>query len=138
MTASASDMAPLRHALETALKALDNEGPAVAPAVSTDLHQRARECLKQMAARAKIIDPPLCEGCWAILLDLFVNQDARRISISSACIASGNPPTTALRWIRQMEASGLLCRKNDGADGRRVFLELTPRARDAVLQYLQC
>ena len=44
----------------------------------------------------------------------------KRVSVTSLCIASGVPPTTALRWIAQMSEAGLLERVEDEADRRRV------------------
>ena len=50
-------------------------------------------------------------------------------------IASGVPPTTALRWIGQMTEAGLLLRVEDEADRRRAFITLTDRAADAMARY---
>ncbi|MHA6318030.1 winged helix DNA-binding protein [Altererythrobacter sp. CAU 1778] len=57
------------------------------------------------------------------------------MSVTSLCIASGVPPTTALRWISQMTEAGLLERVADDADKRRVFIALTDRTADAMARY---
>lgn len=97
--------------------------------------EQAVACLRTMRKRAKITKPPLGEGAWAILLDLFVNRD-RRISITSACLGSGHPATTALRWLKLLEASDLIARDSDGFDGRKAYVRLTERGQAAVRDYL--
>ena len=57
------------------------------------------------------------------------------MSVTSLCIASGVPPTTALRWIGQMTEAGLFQRVEDEADRRRAFIALTDRAADSMARY---
>jgi DNA-binding MarR family transcriptional regulator len=57
------------------------------------------------------------------------------VSVTSACIASCVPPTTALRWIAQLTEAGLLQRIEDDTDRRRAFIALTDRAADAMARY---
>jgi DNA-binding MarR family transcriptional regulator len=45
------------------------------------------------------------------------------------------PPTTALRWIRQLTEAGLLERVEDETDRRRAFIALADRAADAMARY---
>jgi DNA-binding MarR family transcriptional regulator len=75
-------------------------------------------------------DPTLFgEASWDILLDLLASEKpGRRVSISSASVASGVPPTTALRWISVLESRGLIKREDDHVDRRRTFLKLTDKA----------
>jgi len=47
------------------------------------------------------------------------------------------PPTTALRWIRQLTERAVFARIDDPADGRRVFIELTDEAAGAVAAWAQ-
>lgn len=66
------------------------------------------------------------EPAWDILLDLFVAKvRGLRISVTSACIASQVPPTTALRWLTVLEDHGLIAREPDLLDGRRAWVQLT-------------
>jgi len=66
------------------------------------------------------------EPAWDILLDLTAAKLARkRVSISSACIAACVPPTTALRWIKVLEKSGLVERQDDELDARRAFIQVS-------------
>jgi hypothetical protein len=72
-------------------------------------------------ARSDATDP-----AWDILLDLkAAAQEGQHVSVSSLCIAAAVPPTTALRWITAMTESGMLVRRQDPADARRVFIELS-------------
>ncbi|HEY6817592.1 MAG TPA: winged helix DNA-binding protein, partial [Croceibacterium sp.] len=59
----------------------------------------------------------------------------QRVSVTSLCIASGVPPTTALRWIGQLTSAGLLERVEDEADRRRAFLALSDTAAEAIARY---
>lgn len=69
------------------------------------------------------------DASWDILLDLFVRQtDGRLTSVSSACIGSGSPTTTALRHVTALVNAGLLIRWNSGDDGRVGYVELTDDA----------
>ena len=47
------------------------------------------------------------------------------MSVSSLCIAAAVQPTTALRWITAMTDSGMPVRRQDPADARRLFTELS-------------
>lgn len=77
------------------------------------------------------------EPAWDMLLDLYAAQrSGRRVSISSLCIASGVPPTTALRWIQKMIDDGVFRREADLNDGRRFFVRLSPEATRAMDSYL--
>jgi DNA-binding MarR family transcriptional regulator len=76
------------------------------------------------------------DPAWDILLDLTAARGEHvRVSVTSLCIASGVPPTTALRWIGQMVDTGLLERVEDEEDRRRAFIALTEKAADAMARY---
>jgi len=71
-----------------------------------------------------------------VLLDLTAARaEHTRVSVTSLCIASGVPPTTALRWIGQMTEVGLFERIEDDSDRRRAFIALTEKAADAMARY---
>lgn len=73
---------------------------------------------------------------WDMLLDLMAARIERmEVAVSSLCIAAAVPPTTALRWIRVMADSGLLTRRADPTDGRRVFIELSDSAHIGMARY---
>lgn len=71
-----------------------------------------------------------------MLLDLTAARaEHLRVSVTSLCIASAVPPTTALRWINQMIDMGLMQRLSDETDRRRAFIALTDKAADAMARY---
>lgn len=73
---------------------------------------------------------------WAMLVELYLAAiERRRESISSLCVASGAPPTTALRYIKTLTDAGIVEREPDPADGRRVFVSMCPPSV-AVMQRL--
>jgi len=78
------------------------------------------------------------DPAWDILLDLMAARlEGARVSVSSLCIAAAVPPTTALRWIRQLTERGLLVRQADPNDGRRVFIALSDKGADAVARWFE-
>ncbi|MCT2558604.1 winged helix DNA-binding protein [Tsuneonella sp. YG55] len=96
-----------------------------------------RKIIRQRQLRAEFLDPELfADPAWDILLDLTAARAEHvRVSVTSLCIASGVPPTTALRWISQMTEAGLLVRVEDETDRRRAFIELSDKAADAMARY---
>jgi DNA-binding MarR family transcriptional regulator len=84
--------------------------------------------------RRRFLDPELFgEPAWDILLDLYsANLAQKRVAVGSVCIASGVPATTAIRWLAAMEAKGLVRRRPDPSDRRRIFVELCPEITAAM------
>lgn len=69
------------------------------------------------------------EPAWDLLLDLYIREKSgSRSSVTSACIGSRAPHTTALRHIEALRRSGWIKRIPDEADKRRFWLALTPTA----------
>lgn len=103
------------------------------------LADRARQFLGWRRARASFLPNELIgEPVWDMLLDLFIAScESKRISVSSACIASGVPPTTALRHLVKMEQYGLVERSDDDTDGRRIYVAISPSARQAISDWLE-
>ncbi|MCH7628143.1 MAG: winged helix DNA-binding protein [Proteobacteria bacterium] len=96
-----------------------------------------RRIIRHRQARARFLPPDLfADPAWDMLLDLTAAREEHvRVSVTSLCIASGVPPTTALRWIGQMTDAGLLQRLDDETDRRRAFITLTEKAADAIARY---
>ena len=96
-----------------------------------------RRIIRQRQLRARFFDGELfADPAWDMLLDLTAARaEHNRVSVTSLCIASGVPPTTALRWIGQMSDTGLLCRVEDESDRRRAFITLTDKAADAMARF---
>lgn len=98
----------------------------------------ARQTYDDRRRRTKIFrsEDLFGEPAWDILLDLFIAaKERRRVSVTSACIGSAVPSTTALRWITILEKQGLLVREADPGDARRVYVKLSARGYAAMLEY---
>ena len=93
--------------------------------------------IRARRARAKFMpDDMFAEPAWDMMLDLLRAEiEGERIYVSSLCIASGVPPTTALRWIGSMVEKGLFVRSSDPRDGRRAFIALTPTLSRSLRHY---
>jgi DNA-binding MarR family transcriptional regulator len=75
---------------------------------------------------------------WDMLLDLTAAAaEHSRISVTSLCLASGVPPSTALRWITQMEEAGLVERQDDNTDRRRAFIVLSDSTMASMARYFE-
>lgn len=96
-----------------------------------------RRIIHERQLRARFFDGALfADPAWDILLDLTAARAEHiRVSVTSLCIASGVPPTTALRWIGQMTEAGLLQRVEDDTDRRRAFIALSDGAAEAMARY---
>jgi hypothetical protein len=93
---------------------------------------RIRRLREQFFPAELFADP-----AWDMLLDLTAARlEGRMVAVSSLCIASAVPPTTALRWIKTLTDAKLFERVADSNDGRRVFIELTEVAETGMLAYL--
>jgi hypothetical protein len=98
----------------------------------------ARQLLILATRRAALFDEGFSrDPAWNILLDLLIqHSQARKVSITSACIASLAPPTTALRHINALVRSGRIERIPDPADHRRAHLRLSHDTRVALVEML--
>lgn len=124
--------------------------PEVTAAVAAGLHEAsaritpdallafARETYSLRRRRDRHLPGDLFgEPTWDILLDLYVaTREGRPVPTTSACIGANVPPTTALRWLRILEARGLVEREDDGRDGRRTFVRLSARGLAAMDDWL--
>ncbi len=96
-----------------------------------------REIIKLRRRREAFFDAELlADPAWDILLDLLAARlEGKSVSVSSLCIAAAVPATTALRWITGMTESGMLVRRQDPTDARRVFIELSEADAEKMLEY---
>ena len=96
-----------------------------------------RKIIRQRQLRTQFFGAELfADPAWDILLDLTAARaEHTRVSVTSLCIASGVPPTTALRWISQMTEAGILERIEDESDRRRAFIELSDKTAEAMARY---
>lgn len=100
---------------------------------------RIRRMIKLRESRSKLFDESLfADPAWDMLLELYLARVEGRIEyVSSICIASRVPSTTAIRWIKTLEQQGWIFRRPDRRDGRRCFLLLTPKAEDAMERFFK-
>lgn len=96
-----------------------------------------RDLIRARRMRADVLpDDLFADPAWDMMLDLLAARlEHERVSVSSLCIASAVPPTTALRWIRTLTERGMLMRQADPHDGRRVFIALSDEAAQALCRW---
>lgn len=96
-----------------------------------------RTILKHRRRRDEFFDGGLfADPAWDILLELYAAALGQlRVSTGSVCAGASVPATTALRWIKVLEAKDLIERKGDPLDGRRQYLSLSATALDALKNY---
>jgi len=142
------------HAITRAFALVEDEAtaegetgspPASSPPRPHDLsaqHLRARYLRALVAARADrdaIFQTGLfSDPAWEMMLDLAMAEASHRpISVTSLCIASGAPATTALRRIDDLEEAGLVSRVPDARDRRRIIVHLTDLGRARMEAFVQ-
>lgn len=121
--------------IEANVEPLPNTEPA---ALNPELRIVAQGILKRRSIRSGFFgDAMFGEPDFDILLDLFVNQAAGRIvSVTSACLATAVPMSTALRYIASLTERGWIERISDPRDKRRSHVLLTHDAVDRINRYL--
>lgn len=102
-----------------------------------DLLERAMSEYRSRQRRCRHLPDELFgEPAWDMLVDLFIAALQRRqISVSSACLASGVPSTTALRWLGQLERMSLVAREASKHDLRVVLVKLTDQCFQTMVAY---
>lgn len=120
-------------------------GGAAAPRAGADararnefLRNRITALIAARRARANYFDSSLfSDPCWDMLLDLMNERLAgKEVAVSSLCIAAGVPQTTGLRRIDDLIRAGLLVRREDPRDRRRVFVDLADTAVEQLNRYM--
>ncbi|WP_227688842.1 MarR family transcriptional regulator [Sphingopyxis yananensis] len=104
-----------------------------------DWAKRVRRLIRQRRTRERFFPADLfADPAWDMLLDLFAARLERQVvSVSSLCIASAVPATTALRWIKTLTDAGLFLREADERDGRRIFIAMSDQAYSAMERYFE-
>ena len=73
------------------------------------------------------------DATWNMLAELLRSRiTRRRISVTSLCLASRGPVTSALRRLDQLLADGLVTYNLDPQDRRRKYIELTAEGANRV------
>ncbi len=121
-----------RPVIDKPIAAEDTSGKCKLPSASL-----LREMIRQRQLRASFFEGELfADPAWDMLLDLTAARaEGTEVCVSSLCIASGVPATTALRWIGQMTEAGLFERLPDPADRRRAIIRLSESAQEAMCAY---
>jgi predicted transcriptional regulator len=88
--------------------------------------------------RTRLLPANLRDGPgWIMLLDLFIHAArGKRVAITSLCIASMAPSTTALRYVKVLLSEGLVRRVPCAHDARRTYIELSDTGLRIVREYL--
>lgn len=105
-------------------------------ALLTDVASRATQLRR--SKKSILSSPIFVEPAWDMMLDLFVAQNMERdIGLTSVAMASGVPLTTALRYLKVMEAQKLVKRYPDEKDRRVWNVRLTDKAVGQMRNILQ-
>ena len=114
-----------------------NWGRSSDPAETRRLEAAVAAMRRDRDRREKFLPVRLfADPAWDMLLELY-HAELRhyKVSVSNLCLASRVPPTTALRWIKTLEEAGLVTRRDDHLDGRRIYMSLSPAGLQAVGRY---
>ena len=77
------------------------------------------------------------EPAWDMMLELYVSaKQGGALSTKAVIAGSAVPPTTALRWLENMEREGIIRRFSDPGDKRRVCVALTASTHAGMTTYL--
>ena len=87
-----------------------------------------RRYIESRRRRERILGGNLfSDPAWDMLLELYAAQlRDEKLTVTSLCIASGVPSSTALRWISVLERTGLITQQDDPADSLRLLVGLSP------------
>jgi DNA-binding HxlR family transcriptional regulator len=85
-------------------------------------------------ARDAVFDPAARDECaWDMILDLARSElIGATVTVSNLCAATSKPQTSALRKLNNLVEAGLVTKRPDMDDRRRVLVELTERARHSM------
>lgn len=135
----------MRDALDAMIRGSDPVLPpahsaaaGAAPASVDDLLALAKGIKRSRDRRAAFFDAALfADPCWDIMLDLVCARlEDQTVPVSSACMATGLPFSTALRHVRQLVDLGLVRRWKDPKDRRRDLLMLEDATFETMKNYL--
>lgn len=101
--------------------------------------EQVRAIIVKRRRRDSIFPPNLFgDPAWDMLLALYATSlEQQRIMTTKLCESSAVPPTTAFRWLRTLEEEGLIFKRGDPLDGRRVFVALSEKGKTMMEIYFQ-
>ena len=111
----------------------DPDRPSPAPA-DEHLPLLVRLELELVRMRRRLVGDEQSDPVWAMVLELCAARlEGRELSVTSLCLASGLPVTTALRRLDELERDGRIKRNPDQTDRRRVFVALESQFHERIL-----
>ena len=104
------------------------------PMRAAAIYKARRDRAVQFAPHGNLFADP----AWDMLLDLFIGREiGREVSVKAVCAAAAVPATTALRWLHLLDRSGLVDRRADPHDRRRVRVRLSDDAHAMMTRWLE-
>ena len=77
------------------------------------------------------------EPAWDMMLALYINSRSGEVfTVSRLLQFAASPPTSALRWLKYLEKSGLVSRESHPNDARSSLMRLTDQGLQALNSYL--
>lgn len=118
---------------------IDQPAGHVSADIPKPLLRLAEALQRSRIARAQHFDAALFgEPGWDMLLAVYVAHGrGYRLNVTDVCFESRVPQTTALRWLNQIEQSGLVERRKRVFDGRSAVVGLTTQGLERVSHYLE-
>ena len=113
--------------------------PAMREVTAPSLLDLARQTQLMRASTAQFFPRDVFrDSAWDMMLELFIaDQQSRPICVKELILVSGESSTSALRRIDRLEGAGLIRRRTDPADHRRLAVTLTQRGTDAMTAMLR-
>lgn len=103
----------------------------------SQLNALVRLEIEMLRMRRRVVGDEQGDPVWAIVLELCAaRMEERQVSVTSLCLASGLPVTTALRRIDELEHDGRITRNPDKNDRRRVFVAIDGEFHGRILEQL--
>lgn len=133
-------IADLRERLSIAVRIADSLAPLPAREIDHAVTEEyIRSILRFRRQRDSFFRRDLfADPAWDMLLELYAAALGQfRVSVSNLCAGAAVPPTTALRWMKQLEDEGLTARRHDPTDGRRQFVMLSDHGLQTMNAYFR-
>ena len=127
----------VRHVVEQII--INNACPKLARSIQQEIPSSLGEVARTFRLlsleRAEIIGQDLLhDAAWHMMLTLFADaEEGKESFVSQLTSASGSPTTTALRSLKAMEDAGLVSRRDDASDGRKVAIV----AKDSTIELMK-
>ena len=78
------------------------------------------------------------DSAWDMMLELFVaRMEGKQLCVKDLVVISGESPTSALRRIDRLQTEGLIQRRLDRRDHRRLRVDLTEAGHTAMVLMLE-